>query len=187
MPHIAYDHRAVAQDRVAAGSPEFSRSSAHGSEVAHVAARAVEDDDAQIRAGDIGRTIEHVEVALGVEGHPGDPREGFPVRAVHDADPVDLLELGDDSVIPAGQFDDRLCMEGGGPDSEDHPREDHAGEDQAREDQARSEFTKPRRRHRSSASSSSGDRGSEAVRISAPSSVTRITSSTKTAMPMSWL
>ena len=42
-------------------------------------------------------------------------------------------------------------------------------------------------RHRINASSSSGDRGSVAVSTSAPSSVTRITSSTKTAMPMSWL
>ena len=45
----------------------------------------------------------------------------------------------------------------------------------------------PRAGHRISASSSSGDRGSVAVSTSAPSSVTRITSSTKTATPMSWL
>ena len=115
VAQVAHDRGSVPQHREGDRSDELAGTSTPRAELAQEAARDVEHQNPQIPGtSEIAGPVEHVQIALGVEGHLVDLAEHLPGLAVEDADPVDLLEVGFDPLVLPRQLDDLLGREGGG-------------------------------------------------------------------------
>jgi len=98
---------------------EFARPFAHGTEHAHEVAGRIEHHDARVHPA--VQAVDDVEVSVGIEGDRRDVCEHLPVLAIEHADPEDLLEVGVERPVAAGEVDDFLGREAGrgGEDGED--------------------------------------------------------------------
>ena len=106
MSPVAHDGRSVPHHRESDRPVEFARPLARRTELAHEVAGRVEHQDARARAG--REAVDHVQIAVGIEGDRAHVREHLPVLAIDHPDPEDLLEVRVEGLVAAGEVDDFL-------------------------------------------------------------------------------
>ena len=93
MTHVANDGRAIPPDGVVHGHVELTRPLTGATELADKSAGYVEHQDAQFGEHPSG-AVEHVQVALCVEGQMAHVAEHLPGFSIDHADPINLVKVG---------------------------------------------------------------------------------------------
>ena len=125
MTHVAHDGRAIPPDGVVHGHVELTRPLTRATELADKSAGGVKHQDAQFGEHPSG-AVEYIQVALFVEGDVAHMAEHLPRLSVDHADPINLVKVRVDPLIPARDFDDLLSEEsrGRGKDGQEKDRRD---------------------------------------------------------------